>query len=75
MLLGKEANCALFVEICRNGKERMSKLFRYVILFGGPVVVGGAWLEWVVRKTRVPVVEHREVQGAVAVRDFGKSVL
>ncbi len=37
-------------------------------------VVGVAWLEWVVRKTRVPV-EHREVQGAFAERDLGRSVL
>jgi hypothetical protein len=37
-------------------------------------VMGVAWLEWVVRKTRVPV-EHRKVQGVVAERDFGRSVL
>src|SRR6266851_1278298 len=37
-------------------------------------VVGVAWLEWVVRKTRVPV-EHREVQGAFEERDLGRSVL
>jgi hypothetical protein len=34
--------------------------------------VGAAWLEWAVRRTYVPV-EQREVQGAVAERDFGRS--
>jgi hypothetical protein len=37
-------------------------------------VVGVAWLEWVVRKTRVPI-EHGEVQGVVVERDFGRSIL